>query len=98
MDEKTSKDRSGWKSVGTHTRIYFILATVLIGFGLVGVLVNIFAPMSPTRESFYSASLYSNTAGIFLLLIANIRILKERERMRESERAARLGKGAETDD
>lgn len=92
------RERSGWKTVGTHTKVYLVLAMVLIGFGVVGVLVNIFAPSSPTRDSFYSVSLYSNTVGIFLLLIANIRILKERERTKRVERATRLEEDGENDE
>lgn len=81
MDIK-SKQRYGWKDMGTHTRVYFILSMVLIGFGAVGLLASFVFTGSSWIDGFYTASLYGNTAGVLLLLVTSVRISKDAEHLR----------------
>lgn len=77
-----NRERNGWKDMGTHTRVYFVLSMVLIGFGLVGLLASFIFTGSSWIEGFYTASLYGNTAGVLLLLVTSVRISKDAERFR----------------
>lgn len=81
MSEKSGK-RSDWKQMSALTRVLFVVSTVLIGFGLLGMIVSLIFTHTSWVNSFYSASLYSNTVGVLLLLLTTLRLVKDRERAR----------------
>jgi len=90
------RQRYGWKHMGAHTRVYFVLSMALIGFGALGLIASLIFTDAPWIEGFYTASLYGNTAGVLLLLLVTVRIAKDAERFRSEARLE--SKGPEIDE
>lgn len=78
MIEKKKRPGS-LKDMSTLTRVFFVGAVILVSFGVVGVLASLIFTDSSWVDSFYSASIYGNTAGALLLLVTTIRLGKDRE-------------------